>query len=389
MTRMIGRRQDRQRRLAVLLGGILALFAPVVQHAGAAPIQDELEHGAPGGSTGAGVRTAAPLYTPQGATLPGGGGRTGSTAAGAAPVTRSTAAGASPSEAAAPPELNPYESLDDTHEAWRQPVAAPGQVAPGVRVLRMRDNKIGVIHIRAFKQTLIRLPPCEEITLASVGESRGFTTQVQAIAAGSPAQARASGIPLNEAELSTIVSGSDTSLHIRTRSGRLYAFQVFAEKLDYANVSDLTVIVEHDAACQPDGAAAAANDAAPGDFVRRIPFNAAAMRFDAYRAFGPDPSVAWLAPEHIAFDGAWLFIDYGRRADQMSKPIALNVVDGVPSPAQQEWIGPDSSMLVVKSPADTVMLQSGATWLCVRRIAEDSPPPPPSVFVVDPALDKR
>ncbi|MCW2242554.1 hypothetical protein [Azospirillum canadense] len=312
---------------------------------------------------------APPLYATQGAT----------------PVARSTGAAAA-AAVPPPPELNPYTPLGDTHDAWRQPVAAPGQVAPGVRLLRMRDNMVGVIHTRAFKQTLIRLSPCEEITLASVGESRGFTATVEAIKAGGAAQAKARGIPLNEAELSTIVAGSDTSLHIRTRSGRLYAFQVFAETLDYDKVSDLSVIVEHDAACQAEAVVTSA--AAPGDFVRRIPFDAAKMRFDAYRAFGADPSVAWLAPDHLAFDGLWLFIDYGRRADQIAKPIALNVVEGVPSPAQQEWIGPDSAMLVVKSPADTVMLQSGGTWLCVRRVTPDGPPPPLSVFAIDPALGK-
>ena len=369
-------------RRATLLCGALLLAAP----AGAAPISDELEHGAPTAATGAGVRPAPPLYAAQGATLPGGG-TPAAPSPGATPVARSAGAGTAPA-VPPPPKLNPYTPLGDTHDAWRQPVAAPGQVAPGVRVLRMRDNMVGVIHVRAFKQTLIRLPVCEEVTVVSVGESQGFTPQVEALNAGSPAEAKARGIPLNEVGLSTIVAGSDTSLHIRTRSGRLYAFQVFAEKLDYDKVSDLSVIVEHDAACQAESVAAPANGAAPGDFVRRIPFDAAKMRFDAYRAFGADPSVAWLAPDHLAFDGLWLFIDYGRRADQIAKPIALNVMEGVPSPAQQEWIGPDSSMLVVKSPADTVMLQSGGTWLCVRRVAPDGPPPPPSVFAIDPALGK-
>lgn len=348
---------------------------------------DELENGV-------GVRSGQPLYGTQGIAVPppnGAGshgtphGASGQGVAGAGVVR-----GGRRDAAAAPelPPLNPYEPLEDEHAAWRKPIAAPGQMAPGVRLLRMRDNLIGIVHTRAYKQTLIRLPPCEEVTLASVGEAEGFTVKVPGLVPkGGVAEAKSLGIPVNEIEVMTKVAASDTSLHVRTRSGRLYAFQVFAERLDVENVSDMTVLVEHDAACQTAGGAATGN--APGggtggDFVRNIPFDAARMKFDAYRAFGATPAAAWMAPQHIGFDGLWLFLDYGRRADEITKPIALNVIEGVPSPAQQEWIGPTGSLLVIKSPADTVMLQSGNTWLCIRRVPEDRVPP--AVFVVDPAL---
>lgn len=387
----------RRWRTANLLVGFVMVLG-FATSGGAAPVADELEHGAPPAASGPTVRPAGPLYAPQGATLPGAGGVGGGQSinnqgAGPAAVTGSSnSVGRATAQAAGAGsvELNPYDPLGDEHAAWRNPVAAPGQVAPGVRLLRMRDNMVGVIHTRAYKLTMIRLPACEEVTIATVGESNGFIPKVPAISAGGGKEAVARGIPLNEVELATKVSGSDTSLHVRTRSGRLYAFQIFAEHLDSTNVSDLTVLVEHDGACaQADGDPVGGRSAAPApDFVRSIPFDAKRLRFDAYRAFGESPAVAWLAPDILAFDGMWLFIDYGRRADLISKPVALNVVEGVPSPAQQEWVGQDSAMLVVKSPADLVMLQSGNSFICIRRVV-DTTQPLGNAFVIDPSLGRR
>lgn len=365
-----------------------------VSAAAAAPVADELERGVPS------VRPAAPLYPPQGANLPvspAGQPANGIVQPNGQPVTPATTSsgGGAQTNARAGnqppvPELTPYVNLQDEHEAWRQPVAAPGQVAPGVRLIRMRDNMIGVIHTRAYKKTLIRLPACEEVTIATPGESSGFVATVPAIANGGAAHAKSLGIPLNEVEVSTKISGSDTSLHIRTRSGRLYAFQVFAEPLDYGSVSDLTVLVEHDGACAPvDGGRQGAQSSSPTDFVRSIPFDAKRLRFDAYKAYGASPAVAWLAPDQIAYDGVWLFLNYGRRADLISKPVAMNVVEGVPSPAQQEWVGQENEMLVVKSPGAVVMLQSGNTWLCVRRTVDDVTPVNAGSFVIDPALGRQ
>lgn len=364
---------------------IVLAAAPAI----AADPVDELERGAP--PPGAAVRTAPPLYGTQGANLPASTVGQPSGTQGPPGPSMVSGVGAGGGRPAPPPEpvLNPYQPLDDEHAAWRSPLPAPGQVAPGVRLLRMRDNTIGIVHTRAYKVSLIRLPPCEEITLASVGEDKGFVARVPGLTPkGGAAEARALGIPLNEVEINAKVSGSDTSLHVRTRSGRLYVFQIFAEKLDSKDVSDLTVLVEHDDACQPVALGSGTGSAAaPGDFVRRIPFDAARLRFDSYRAFGASPAVAWMAPQHIAFDGLWLFLDFGGKADQIAKPIAMNVVEGVPSPAQQEWIGQESATLVVKSPSDVVMLQSGASWICIRRVPEDHALP--GVFAVDPALGKQ
>lgn len=384
------------RRAALLVLAVAAVMGLTlgVSPSVAAPVADELEHGVPG------IRPAAPLYSPQGAAVPGA--PAGQPANGmmqpsgqpVAPATASSGNGSQGNARAggqpAVPELTPYVNLQDEHEAWRQPVAAPGQVAPGVRLIRMRDNMVGVIHTRAYKRTLIRLPACEEVTIATPGDTSGFVATVPALANGGASQARSLGIPLNEVEVSTKISGSDTSLHIRTRSGRLYAFQVFAEPLDYGSVSDLTVLVEHDGACAPvDGATQGGKSSSPADFVRTIPFNAQRLRFDAYKAYGASATVAWLAPDQIAYDGVWLFLNYGRRADLISKPVAMNVVEGVPSPAQQEWVGQDNEMLVVKSPAALVMLQSGNTWLCVRRTVDDVTPVNAGSFVIDPSLGRQ
>lgn len=393
--------------LRLLAGGLfLALFSiALTLPAGAAstaPV-DELEHG-----VSPGVRPAPTIYGAygaQGSSVPGGTAPAGSAAPGNGsqqPV-RSVPPGSAgllvngganqgggqqPSAAA---EVNPYVPLEDEHDAWRRAVAAPGQVAPGVRVLQLRDNKVGIVHARAFKKTLIRLPPCEEVTVASVGELVGFVPEVPSLAAGGAALARAKGIPLNEVEISPRVSGSDTSLHIRTRSGRLYAFQVFAEALNAKDVSDFTVLVEYDGACSAEGGAggpAGSGTAGSGDFIRSIPFDAQKTRFDAYRAFGRSERDAWLAPEVIGFDGYWLLLDYGKRADLIAKPVALNVVEGVPSPAQQEWVGPEGTMLVVKSPSSLVMLQSGQSWLCIRRI-DGSEPVGTRTLTIDPSLGRR
>lgn len=278
-------------------------------------------------------------------------------------------------------DLDPYTPLDDEHRAWRNAVAAPGQSAPGYKPLRWRPGRVGIINGRAFKTTYIELPPCEVVVGAWVGDEAGFKLRAPGVGLGDQREAaRRAGFPLNSVQVTPVLSGSDTSVHIRTASGRLYTFQVFAEELQVKHVSDLTVEVQVDGLCgSPDAATPASAD---GDFVRTIPFDVARLRRGAYRTFGSSEEVSWLVPDEILTDGLWVLMDFGERAEAMARPAAFVIVDGAPRPASQRWIGERGQILAVRNPTDQMLLQSGQAVLCIRRAGDGEPSPPPRGFTV-------
>ena len=101
------------------------------------------------------------------------------------------------------------------------------------------------------------------------------------------------------------------------------------------------------------------------DYLRRIDFDLASLRWTDFEIQVPTADDAAIAPERVFHDGLFTFFDFGQRADSMERPVAHLVVDGVDSPVNTRTGGRHGSILIAEAVGDFT-LRAGPRVVCVR-----------------------
>ncbi|SMF81982.1 ComB9 competence protein [Tistlia consotensis] len=247
--------------------------------------------------------------------------------------------------------------LDQVQGAWDEPVAAPGQIAPGVRVAAWAPQDVIRLRVREFMVSSIYLPPCEEITDILVGDSRVFLVR----------QPR-----LNLVTVQVTNPEADTNLEIITRSGMIYSFYLRAEPIEADQLPDLKTTVTAPGLCgRPAASAAPAAAPASGSAPARAslaPFDPAALRFDDLGIFVQRPEDAGAAPLRVWHDGQKTYLDFGDPGDRPGfvLPAVFETSDGVDRPVnywRAETTGP---LVLVVEAVGNLTLKSGDRVVCIR-----------------------
>ena len=289
------------------------------------------------------------------------------------------------------PEMQrPSLPLGQIQNAWNDAVPAPGQAQPGVLRVAWRPDRVIQVRTRDFMVTLIHLSPWETVRDFYLGDETTFEVGFHA---GRP----------NVLRLRQKHPGADSNLAVITESGRLVSFYIRSEGWNSHDVSDLAVLVETppppgipasagrgalpaDAAAAV--AAAVAAQAAPAvaaqalavstdtaapipakpageDYLRRIDFDLASLRWTDFEIEVPTADDAAIAPERVFHDGLFTFFDFGQRADSMERPVVHLVVDGIDSPVNTRTGGRHGSILIAEAVGDFT-LRAGPRVVCVR-----------------------
>lgn len=258
-------------------------------------------------------------------------------------------------------------SLGLTQPAWDEPVAAPGQVAPGHLVVHYDPYATTTVRVGENLLTTIRLPGCERIAAVRVGDAHNFEVTQE------------SG---NELSVYAWTPGVDTSLEVRGRTGNRYVFLLRSQQASASDVADIAVTVQDRRACGV--VDRVAGRPAPGAPVgttatgapmsgRPEPFAPADLDFDRYRIFVGEPGHAVIAPDRVYTDGVTTYLDYGRRAERMERPAVFAVVDGVDEPVDVRVTGARGQIVAVPVIGD-LSLRSGQAVVCIRLRHRDPPP---------------
>ena len=288
--------------------------------------------------------------------------------------------------------------LGQVHRAWDSPVSAPGQVAPGLKMVVYDRSAPIEVRTRQFMPSLIHFPECEIIDPRDVilGDGEGFAA-----------------VPLraNVLAIYTKYEGVDTSLEAIGQSGNIYTFYVRGERLDSEDVTDLSIRIglpgnpRAGSSAAPDfcagGFAGAGATRAGGtgagfagnippahagdsplslpaaregasravtapDYLREVKFDLDRLDFNSHRMFAARPEDAVIAPERIFSDGRFVYLDYGSRAAQTRWPVVTMLVDGIDEPVNTRVIGERGQILLVMAMGD-ITLKSGQAVVCIRQ----------------------
>ncbi len=106
------------------------------------------------------------------------------------------------------------------------------------------------------------------------------------------------------------------------------------------------------------------------DWLREIPFNLDAVRFDGYEVLAQDSESETIAPVRVFDDGTFTMLDFGEggRADRILRPIVFQVVDGANSPVNTRTTGPEGNLLVIEGVGYNLTLVNGARVVCVKYV---------------------
>ncbi|MBP8231116.1 MAG: TrbG/VirB9 family P-type conjugative transfer protein [Rhizorhabdus sp.] len=246
---------------------------------------------------------------------------------------------------------DPTASLDMIQRAWATPVAAPGQVGPGVkRVGYERDAPIK-IRARRYMTTTVMLPGCERIDDVVVGDSNAF---------------RVAQPWSNRVTVAPEYVGVDSNMTIVTASGTVYDFYLLSVDFQDAQLPDLRVEVEAPGVCRGGAGGSRRSGAeAAADFARRVPTDPSRYRWDGFSIWVRDDASREIAPDRVFSDGVWTMLDFGERGDRISIPAAFLVVDDVDMPVNTRTTGDRGQVLVVEAVGD-ITLKSGAKVVCIR-----------------------
>lgn len=281
-------------------------------------------------------------------------------------------------------DRDPTVPLADLQAVWSDPSPAPGQVAPGILKLNYARDRTVTVRTRQYMATTIRVPPCEVIEQAYLGDRSVFKV----------IQPRDDSVVVQPG-----LAGADTNLTIVTESGNAYTFYLRSEGTSSQWVPDLAVYVEAPWMCTsaaPPGRTAAQWGAAAGggntwdpvalrrpardragDFVRGVPFDASKLSCDGYKVFGREEADRAIAPLRVCDDGVFVYFDFGDKIDQVKLPVVHAMSDSVDQPVNTRMTGDRRQILVAEVIADVYTLKTGQRMLCVRRVKPSREPTAP------------
>jgi ComB9 competence protein len=291
---------------------------------------------------------------------------------------------------------DPTIPLDAVQKAWDDPVPAPGQISPGIRRIKYNPLKVERIRIRQLSKPTIQLPECESLPPGDTGIVNGDSYSFTAKRKGE-----------NEVEIFTAYAGVDTNIQLKAVSGRTYLFYVRGESVKTEIITDFRILIEDPAHCGasaagpvsgevetvrsgalgmgPPGMGPLGAGVAKKDFVRDIPFDRAKLRFDDYALFAKSVKDAEIAPERVANDGVFTYLDFGDRIDRIKFPVAYLTVDDTDTIVNQRIIGQHGQILVVEAIGD-ITLKNNERIVCVRYTQRT---PPPHAVRIDDDLGRK
>lgn len=297
---------------------------------------------------------------------------------GAAPVAADTASGV----------LAGRVPLGQVQPAWRDPVAAPGQIAPGVVTHDHRPAQTIRVRTRLYMTSVIALPACDPVADIYVGDTWAFTVS-------HPRDT----VILVQPE----VPGADTNMHVIGESGTHYMFYLESAGPEAPDITDMSIDIRHPDLClgrnggERNWTARGAQRPAPtrpvvgpserpSDWLREVPFDPSELDFDTHEIRIDRASDAAIAPERVFSDGRWIYLDFGARADSVRWPAAFLTVDGVDQPVNTQIVGQRGQILAVAG-TGTVTLRSGQQVVCIQP--RRPPPVPDRVILNSPAPPTR
>lgn len=248
------------------------------------------------------------------------------------------------------------------------PVAAAGQIAPGVVVFELKDGQPETLQLRlqAFKLTTVFLPPCETANDIYVGDSailkagrqRRNVLNLWAVPEQAEAQAK-------------------TNLTVLGSSGQVYSFFIRTDG-DREDLADFQVYVKAAFLCgdrvglAPEETSRATDR--PGervgqDFLRHTSVSIDRLEFDGYEIFIEKPADAEIAPERVFSDGLHLYLDYGEKSDRARRAAVFLLSDLSDEPLNTHVVGTRNQILRIDNAAGkSVSLKSGQALVCIRPV---------------------
>ncbi|WP_044560773.1 TrbG/VirB9 family P-type conjugative transfer protein [Azospirillum sp. B4] len=284
--------------------------------------------------------------------------------------------------------IDPLAPLGMTQQAWNRPVAAPGQVAPGVRLYYWEPNTVFRVYARPLQQTTIYLPKCEKIVSLSVADPVTYYVAWARMpgAAGLPRP-----VTLDQIDFQPKCTQCDNNFQVTGESGRTYPFHIEATQLDGKDVTDLQVMIEDPRFCAERSQSVRMDPAAArgmgmtggggagtgsGYGTPAAPFIRAEMpvagdvpaedmvdweRFDVVAR----SEAAWqrIGPRRVGFDGRHIFLDYSHQP-AVHFPSIREVRDNIESPVPADIVGVRGDVLRVTARGDLI-LRDGNDIVCI------------------------
>ncbi|HIJ39433.1 MAG TPA: TrbG/VirB9 family P-type conjugative transfer protein [Rhodospirillaceae bacterium] len=256
-------------------------------------------------------------------------------------------------------ERGPSLPLGSLQRSWDRPNAASGQTAPGIVHYLWQADFIMSIRTRDFMVTTILLPNWERATELYLGD---------------PVVFEAKRVKSNIIALRSRRAGADSNLTIIGTSGNVYNFYLRAETWNSTQVTDLTVFVEapkfatdaDSPGLAADGGEGASLDenAASGDYLRRLAYHPEDLRYDM-KMYARTDNDAAIAPDRVYEDGVFTYFDFGDASDTVARPVVHQLVDGVDSVVNTRTGGARGNLLIAEAVGDFT-LRLGGRVLCVR-----------------------
>ncbi len=258
---------------------------------------------------------------------------------------------------------------------WNAPISSSGQTAPGIMRYVWRPDFVMPVRTREFMTTTIELPSWENVDRIILGDTMVF---------------EAVRVKPNILVVRPSHSGADTNMTVIGVSGNIYNFYVRSEGWNSTQITDFTVYITANNPIQNknDALTSLANDAnnasaapfdptavmnpapaaAPGtpvapDYIRKIAFDPANLRFDL-KIYAPTPDDIEIAPLRVFTDGVWTYFDYGELADSVRRPVIYRVVDGVDSMVNTRTVGPKGNIMIAEATGNFT-LRNGTRVVCV------------------------
>ncbi len=262
-------------------------------------------------------------------------------------------------------------SLGALQKAWDSPFASAGQATPGVMRYVWRPDFVMSVRTREYMVSTINLPVWEQITNIIVGDPVVFD---------------AKRIKPNIFAVRPTHSGADTNITVVGGSGNIYTFYIRSEGWNSDQVSDITVYVDGNRPASMSGGgtindvisatmdspttatsigAGSKNQPIAPDYVREIAFKPENLKFDM-KILAPTMDDADIAPERVFNDGIWTYFDFGKKADNIRRPVVYQVVDGVDTMVNTRTAGPYGNILIAEAVGDFTM-RNGNRVVCVHR----------------------
>lgn len=271
--------------------------------------------------------------------------------------------------------LDYMRSLGLHQRAWNDPLQhmGEGQTRPGYSRYTWNPDLVLPIRLREGMLTLVNFPEWELIEEVYIGDMNLFSGDIAA----------PNALLLNPRE-----PGADTNIIVFGRSGNRYVFYVRSETYNTERLTHSVVDIEVDNATAsgnvgPVGAKGGSGGGKKGgslsaatslftashksddDFMDSVPVDPEKFRFDI-DIFIPNPEDAEIAPERVWRDEIFTYIDFGKKALNMTqRPVVNLLLQKSEVPVGFRTKGKYSRLMIVEGIGDMI-LRNGQRIVCLK-----------------------